>query len=81
DRSTLLSYLANILRDRFQQQGFLSDLDELHLALALCSPGNSFQSESLNLAMSLQTRFEQRGNLPDLDETIELCRAALFLCP
>ncbi|KAG0698782.1 CHAT domain-containing protein [Suillus ampliporus] len=85
-RSSSLENLAVSRRDRFQQQGVLSDLDEaieLHrAALALRPPGHPRRSLSLNnLANSLRAKFEQQGVLSDLDEAIEIHRAALQLCP
>ena len=48
DRSMSLNNLASSLRDRLNQRGVLSDLDEaidLHrAALALCPPGHSDRS-------------------------------------
>jgi len=65
------------LRDRFEQRGVLSDLDEaidLHrAALSLRPHGNSDRSISLNnLAISLQDKFKQQGVLSDLDEAFTL---------
>ncbi|KAG1757016.1 TPR-like protein [Suillus lakei] len=86
NRSTSLDNLATCLRDRFQQRGVLSDLDEaieLHrAALLLCPPGHSDRLLSLNnLAICLRDVFQQRGVPSDLDEAIELHQAAFLLCP
>ncbi|KAG2129604.1 TPR-like protein [Suillus clintonianus] len=86
DRSTSLSNLANSLRNKFERQGALSDLDEaieLHrAALELRFPGHSDRYMTLNnLAVGLKCRFGQRSIPSDLDEAIELHRAALALCP
>jgi len=72
-----LNNLAISLSDRFNQQGVLSDLDEvidLHqAALALHPPGHLNRSMSLsNLATSLCVRFKQQGILSDLDEAFTL---------
>jgi len=72
-----LNNLAISLRDRFEQRGVLSDLDEaidLHrAALSLCPPGHPDKSMSLNnLASSLHDRFKQRNVLSDLDEAFTL---------
>ncbi|KAG1747661.1 CHAT domain-containing protein [Suillus lakei] len=85
-RSTCLSDLAFCLQERFQQQGTLSDLDEVielrRAALVLRATGHPDRDESLhNLAINLSQRFRRRGILSDLHEAIELNRAALILRP
>ncbi|KAJ8583497.1 hypothetical protein M405DRAFT_917267, partial [Rhizopogon salebrosus TDB-379] len=61
----------------FEQRGVLSDLDEaieLHrVALALCPPGHSNRSDSLNnLAVDLLSRFKQHVQSSDLNEAFTL---------
>ncbi|KAG1834907.1 TPR-like protein [Suillus subalutaceus] len=85
-RSLRLNNLALSLRNRFLQQGTMSDLDRAivhhRAALELLPPCHYSRSMFLdNLALSLRDRFQQRGIMSDLDEAIELHRAALLLRP
>ncbi|KAG1746363.1 hypothetical protein EDB19DRAFT_1586056, partial [Suillus lakei] len=68
---TSVHNLAFNLRDRFQQRGVPSDLDESiepKRAALLRPPGHSLRSMSLDnkFAISLQGRFKQRGVPSDL---------------
>ncbi|KAG2071255.1 hypothetical protein BDR04DRAFT_1154656 [Suillus decipiens] len=77
-----LNNLAFSLRERFQQRGVSSDLDEAivydRAALFLRPPGHPARFDSLNnLALDLATRFTHV--LSDINEAIEYDRATLFI--
>ncbi|KAG1734216.1 uncharacterized protein EDB91DRAFT_1250998 [Suillus paluster] len=76
-RSESLNNFAISLDDRFHQQGFLSDLDEVmelqRVALALRPSGHSDRSASLlHLAISLQCKSHYQGLSTDFDEIFKL---------
>ncbi|KAF8966679.1 tetratricopeptide repeat-containing protein [Flammula alnicola] len=85
-QGSILTWVAHVLRTRFDQRGASSDLDEAisfhREALGLRPAPHSSRSTSLNdLAAALLTRFEQRGTSNNLDEAILLHRETLVLWP
>jgi CHAT domain-containing protein len=78
--------LADLLYNRFEQRGAISDLDEAlaltRNALELRTQGHPDRATLLgNIAFYLYSRFEQLETLSDLNEALALARNALELCP
>ena len=83
-RHKALEQLINLLMERFEAQGTLSDLDELvtlhRLIVGLYPPGNPVQSFFLhNLARCLGYKFQKKRESSALEEAIAFEQAALNL--